>query len=355
MRPHIHLLAIAALGVAALACGAAPTDAPAQAEAQQPPASACAYANDGACDEPWLCKAGTDEADCARACESGVLAPDHLACTSRAKPAAPPATPPEYGSHGTSGPIGTWDGAIEARGEKQGTTIDRYFRVHVPELYDPSKPTPVVYMLSGFTVNMYVLESYTELDRTADLNDFIVVYPSPQFRDFGPGIGWVFAWHVYTAEWTPGTWQENPDLDFIRKLTAKLKALYNVDRTRIFTTGHSRGAGLSIMLSFLAPELIAGFASEMGFADVNKFDAFIKAYAGRHMPGVLVHGTADGDVPVASSDAISKTLTGAGWVKDVDFLYLRLPDVVHQWQPQYNEVFWQFLRARPLPIEQAAP
>ena len=33
-------------------------------------------------------------------------------------------------------------------------------------------------------------------------------------------------------------------MDFIRKLTAKLKALYNVDRTRIFTTGHSRGAGL---------------------------------------------------------------------------------------------------------------
>ncbi len=347
---------VLAIAIAAVPIGcAAPDDA--RSDAPRVPASegACAFANDGSCDEPWACRPGTDDADCARACAAGELAADHLACVTRARPPAREAAPAEHGSHGKGGAIGTWDGTIAARGEKPGSTVDRYFRVHVPDGYDPSSPTPLVYMLSGFTVGMYVLDAYTELDRTADLNGFIVVYPAPMFRDFGGNIGWVNAWHVYTNEWTPQDWRENPDLDFIRRLTEELKSLYDIDRTRIFATGHSRGAALSIILAFLAPDLVAGFGSEMGFTTVNQFDAFMKTYAGRRMPGVLVHGTEDADVPVSNSDAIAKTLTAGGWEKGVDFLYLRLPGVVHQWQPQYNEVLYRFLWEHPLPIEQAAP
>lgn len=317
--------------------------------------AACPHEGDGACDEPWTCKVGTDEADCAAACASGALAPEHLACMTRARPPSVGGAPAEHGSRGSSGAIGTWDGTLAARGDAPGTTVDRYFRVHVPERYDPRAPTPVLYMLSGFTVDMYALDAYTELDRTADLNNFIVVYPAPLFRDFGRDIGWVYAWHVYTNEWSPREWQENPDLDFIRRLTARLKALYDVDRTRIFAAGHSRGAALALMLAFLAPDVIAGFGAQMGFAGVNDFDAFMRAYAGRRMPGVLVHGTDDADVPVESSDEIAKILAARGWTKGEHLLYLRLQKVVHQWQPQANEVLWQFLCARPLPIDQAAP
>jgi len=264
--------------------------------------------------------------------------------------------PPENGSHGAGGATGTWDGTIQARDQSPGPLVDRFFRVHVPPSYDPSKPTPLVYMLAGFTVDMYGLEPYTELDRTADLNDFIVVYPQAPFRYYGSSIGWVYVWNVYPQDWTPSTWDQNPDLDFIRKLTERMKSLYNVDRTRVFTTGHSRGAALSIILAFTAPDLIAGFNAEMGFVGVNAFDQYIAKYAGRHMPGVLVHGTADQDVPITEGgDYTSKVLTQAGWVQGQDYLYFRLGGVTHQWQPQYNQQFYDFLWAHPLPLDQAAP
>lgn len=259
----------------------------------------------------------------------------------------PAALPGARPSGGAGGPRGTWDGHLVAAGRTRGAELTRYFRVHVPDGYDPAVPAPVVLMLSGFTVDMYGLEAYTELDRSADLHRFLVVYPQPDFRDFGPGIGWVFAWHVYANEWQSKRWLDNPDLDFVRRLLARLGALYNVDRARVFAVGHSRGAALSIMLSFLAPDLVGGFGAQMGFAEVNGFDAFMRGYGGRKMPGFLVHGTDDPDVPVAASDAIAELLRGEGWREGEDLVYLRLPGVTHQWQPQYNEQLWAFLRDRP--------
>lgn len=322
----------------------------------RPASESCAWANDGSCDEPWRCGVGTDSTDCDAACMHGDLPPDHPACLYRAPVPGPRDVPPENGSHGSGGPTGTWDGTLRARGQTPSTMVDRFFRVHVPASYDPQKPTPLVYMLAGFTVDIYGLESYTELDRTADLNGFIVVYPQAPYRDYGPQIGWVFVWNIYPTDWSPSTWDQNPDLDFIRTLTAKMKSLYNIDRTRVMTTGHSRGAALSIILAFTAPDLISGFCSEMGFVKPEGFDTYIAGFMGRKVPGVLVHGTSDPDVNIATgSDDISMVLTGSGWVRDQDYLYFRLPKVTHQWQPQYNQQFYDFLWAHPLPLDQAAP
>lgn len=62
----------------------------------------------------------------------------------------------------------------------------------------------------------------------------------------------------------------------------EISGRYNIDRTRIVTTGTSRGAGLSVMFGFLAPRLFSGFVSQAGFASVNDFlDSYIDSYRGR--------------------------------------------------------------------------
>ena len=94
----------------------------------------------------------------------------------------------------------------------------------------------------------------------------------------------------------------------------------------------------------------------MGFVQPQGFDAYIPTYTGRKMPGVLVHGTKDMDVPIATgSDNVAMVLDANGWVRDQDYLYFRLPGVTHQWQPQYNEQLYEFLSSHPLPLAEAAP
>ena len=317
----------------------------------------CAQAFDGVCDELASCALGTDSSDCDAACAAGWSELIVGACAhDAAVAAAGVAPPPDTGSHGTGGLLGVWSGTVIARGRSAGQLITRHFKVYVPPSCDPRTPTPLIYVLGGFTVDMYGLDAYTELLRTADLNGFIVVFPQQHYYDFGGSIGWVFAWNVFRTDWIGRGWSDNPDVDFIRNLTAELKLIYNIDRTRVFSSGHSRGAAMSIILAFVLTDTIAGFVSESGFAEANGFDTEIGVYGGeRRIPGVLVHGTSDPDVPLAESDAIRDLLTELGWVPDEDFLYFRLANVAHEWQPQYNQQIWDFLAEHALPLEAAAP
>lgn len=329
-----------------------------------PPARAddsCDSAGDGACDELVVCALDTDTSDCRASCGDawpedllGVCA-HYAAVDARAVPA-----PADTGSHGGGGPLGVWTGTIEARPNFGSTPIVRHFEVYAPPSYDPRVPTPLVYMLGGFTVDAYGLAAYTELMRTADLNGFIVAFPQQHYYDFGDPIGWVFAWNVFGTDWAGGDWQENPDVDFIRELTEELKSLYNIDRTRVFTSGHSRGAAMSVILAFELPDLLAGFCPQDGWLDLSGTDmdyfADYQQYAGaRRIPAVMVAGEEDADVGVDPSDQMVADLENDGWVQGKDLLYLRLANVAHEWQPQYDQRMVDFLFARPLPIEEAAP
>lgn len=318
----------------------------------------CATAGDGRCDELATCALGSDAADCTAAC-AGAFPPElvgpcaHYAAVAAAQ--APPA--PDTGSHGDGGPLGLWAGSLSAQGNAANSQIVRHYLVYAPPTYDPRVPTPLVYMLGGFTVDMYGLAAYTELMRTADANGFLVAFPQQHYYNFGPMIGWVFAWNIYRkTDWSGGQWPKNPDVDFIRRLTDELKQKYNVDRTRIFSAGHSRGAGMSIILAFELPDTIAGFVSESGFIQADGFDADIMAYAGaRKIPGVLTHGMDDPDVDFSESEYTAMTLASLGWVEDQDFKFYRLDNVAHEYQPQYNQQIFDFMYAHPLPIEMAAP
>ena len=207
---------------------------------------------------------------------------------------------------------------------------------------------PLLFVLGGFQVDLYFLPGYTELDRSSELSDVIVVYLQPEWRDFGSY--WVFAWYVYESAWQ-GSWNENPDVDFLAKLTEHLGGLYNIDRTRTWVSGHSRGAAMSVIATFERPDLFAGFCAQAGFVGTNDYDDRIAELAAAGAPpraGYIIHGEDDPDVPVSASDVLEASLEAADWEDDTHFEYRRLEGVTHFWQPQYNEQFLRFLRERPL-------
>ncbi|HJN77820.1 MAG TPA: PHB depolymerase family esterase [Myxococcota bacterium] len=304
------------------------------------PEPRCATADNGICDELAGCTLGTDWKDCNAACAEVPWPEEALAaCAYDGATAPEPVEDPALGSLGEGGLAGTWDGTVVVRGARAQDEVERHFRVYVPRRYDPEMPTPVLFNLGGFTVDAYFLDEFTELNRTADLNDFIVVYGQPEWRDFGSY--WVWGWYVYQNAWNGG-WDDNPDLEYLQAVLDEVSSLYNVDGTRVYVSGHSRGAGLSLIAGFELPEVFAGFCSQSGFADVNDYDARM-AELDAHPRAVLVHGDADPDVKVKASDRIYEDLVEQGWTDGEDVLYYRLEGVTHRWQPQYNEQVWAFL------------
>ena len=314
----------------------------------------CVYANDGVCDEPRNCAFGSDSTDCDRACATAYEPSIAAACDyDQPQPEAPDQ---EVGSGGKGGPGGSWEGSIQARSPTEpNETIARYYRVYVPPTYDAQKPAPLLYVMGGFRVDNHSLASYTELNRLADQKGIIVVYLQAHFLNYGTS-GWVYQWYVFPQNWSPSDWPSNPDVDFVRRLSSELKAKYNIDRTRIFTSGHSRGGAESIIMAFEAPDLIAGFLSQSGFTGANGYQNRIRELSPvRKVAGVIVHGVADSDVSIVEGDGTNQALIDSGHVPNQDFLYFRLEGVTHQWQPQYNAQAWAFMSSRPLPLEMVAP
>ena len=48
--------------------------------------------------------------------------------------------------------------------------------------YNPNRATPLLFALGGFSVDMYWLAGFTELNRLADREDIIIVYGHPEWK-----------------------------------------------------------------------------------------------------------------------------------------------------------------------------
>jgi len=299
-----------------------------------------------------VCAYGTDSVDCDAACATDDPSVQPACAHDEALRARQDEDDfaPGLESGGSGGTVGSWDGLIEARSAASGSVAERHFRVHVPASYRPDRPMPMLFVLGGFQVDLYFLPGYTELDRSSELSDVIVVYLQPEWRDFGSY--WVFAWYVYNNAWSGG-WEDNPDLDFMANLVSYLGGLYNVDLSRTFVSGHSRGAAMSVIATFERPDLFAGFCAQAGFLSSNGYDERILELGGDNVRAAyLIHGDADPDVPVSESDHLADTLESVGWTRDEHYAYRRLDEVTHFWQPQYNEMFLRFLIDHPLPEDE---
>jgi predicted esterase len=308
----------------------------------------CPSADDGVCDELSTCALGTDEDDCGPLCTVD-FGPDLAGICAHRLAGEAHALENPTPSGGAGGPVGTWDGTVVVRGSDKDTEVTRHYRVYVPESYHPDRPIPVLFNLGGFQVDLYFLGEYTELNRTADLNDFIVVYGQPEWRDFGSY--WVFAWYVYNAAWQ-GTWAGNPDLEYLEAVYEEIASRYNTDRSRTYVSGHSRGGAMSLIASFELPDRFAGASAQAGFIGANDYADRMAKRAAKAHPGIhLLHGTKDSDVPVSNSDQVEELLTGLGWLEGEDLRYDRLKKVTHEWQPQLNQEMWDFLSSHQVEAE----
>ena len=313
-----------------------------------PPPVACEFMGDGVCDEPANCPLGTDEPDCSAACASASEASMHLlgaACAHR----VPLPAPPDDGqpSGGTGGLTGTFDATIDVpSGEDPKRIVKRHYRLLVPRAYDPSRSTPLIITMAGHRVTHYSLADYTQLPRTADQNGFLLVLAEQEWRN---AIEPRWAW------WTDWDWakkaEQNPDFIFIGGIIDRVAQSYNVDLRRVFLGGHSRGAAMSFIAALEMSDRIAGACVESGFTEFGYLDARLQTWSKRKVPMFLVHGVQDPDVTIKYADAMVARLKDLGWKEGEDLIFNRFEGVKHRWQPWLNQQAWDFLSARPRPVE----
>jgi len=134
---------------------------------------------------------------------------------------------------------------------------ERTYYVHVPPGYNGSHLAPLVVMLHGARGSGLEAEAQTGWSDLADSNGFIVAYP-----DGGP---W---WNVY--DWggpttlPPSSLGISPilrdDSGFLLAMINQLKSDYAIDATRVYMTGFSIGASMTITCAFKFADVFAAVA-----------------------------------------------------------------------------------------------
>ncbi|HJY64575.1 MAG TPA: PHB depolymerase family esterase [Ignavibacteria bacterium] len=157
--------------------------------------------------------------------------------------------------------------------------LERFYIVHVPDdVSSGGSRLPLVLVLHGGGGNAKQMMKFSKFNNTADDGGFIAVYPEG-----------------YNKNWSDGRiGDELPilrdDVKFISMLIDTLIVKYNVDSSRIFSTGISNGGFFSIYLAYKLSNRILAIAPLCANIPENLKDNFSLPLPVSMM---LINGTED--------------------------------------------------------------
>jgi polyhydroxybutyrate depolymerase len=180
--------------------------------------------------------------------------------------------------------------------------LKRKYLVHVPSSYDHAQATPLVLALHGLSMNAPIMAWFTGLNKVADREGFIIVYPD--------GTGPIDILRGWNAGAFPGdSAKERPDdVAFLKKVLDDAESILNVDTRRIYVAGMSNGAMMTHRFAAACPERIAAVAPVAGTMPED-------CEPKRPVPVLHFHGTADTLVPF---DGFKNDLANLVRVKSVE-------------------------------------
>tara|TARA_B100001094_G_C18122285_1_gene767523 strand:- start:9 stop:899 length:891 start_codon:yes stop_codon:yes gene_type:complete len=186
--------------------------------------------------------------------------------------------------------------------------ISRDYILYIPE----NLPTnaPLVVVSHGYTSSAKTMMSYSGMNKVADEEKFLVVYPQGTKDQRGNNffnVGYEF--HAASKV---------DDLGFIKALVTKLTDDYQVNPNHIFATGMSNGGDLSYFLACYASDMFQAVAPIAGTMMQTTIET-CKPQKG--MPIFAVHGKAD-EVTYFDGDMANRDKWGP---------YPGIPAVIEHW------------------------
>lgn len=150
----------------------------------------------------------------------------------------------------------------------------RRWITYVPSSYDGSKAVPVVMSIHGYTASAASMVEESRWHEIAEKEGFIVVYPQGMVRDL-PMMG-----NVPCAMWLGGAFtmlagQMDPMTDAVvlNTILDKTEAAYNVDKSRVYCTGHSNGSMMTFTLAANGASRFAAVAPIGAFSTLEITDS----------------------------------------------------------------------------------
>ncbi|MBW2458942.1 MAG: hypothetical protein JRI68_30870 [Deltaproteobacteria bacterium] len=163
---------------------------------------------------------------------------------------------------------------------------DRPVELWVPTGYDPAVPTPLLFLLHGYSVSGAVQEMLFSLRPEADARTVLYAHPDGSFSEDGKRF-----WNA-TEACCDFLNSGVDDSAYLRGLIDDIRAHYNVDDRRIYFTGHSNGSYMSYRMACDHDDIVAGIAGLAGamLTDPTDCDATEPVHV------LHIHGTEDASV-----------------------------------------------------------
>ena len=167
----------------------------------------------------------------------------------------------------------------------------RSYLLYVPLSYTGSSATPLVVNMHGAGSNSFEEQIYSGFSTKADAAGFIVAYPQGLSTTAYP----FNHWNAFQ-----GPPPEPDDVAFIASVLDSIESQLCIDRDRVYSTGISNGAIMSVRLACSLSSRIAAIGPVAGAyyppeaLDLNPFETCPDT---RPVPMIAFHGTADPTVP----------------------------------------------------------
>jgi polyhydroxybutyrate depolymerase len=163
--------------------------------------------------------------------------------------------------------------------------LERVYHLHIPSSHRNSTAAPLVVALHGGGGNGHKMEKLSHLSLLADQYGFIVAYPDAVDRHWNDGRGV----SKYRSQ------RENiDDVGFISRMIDAIAIEYNIDRERVYVTGASNGAMMSLRLGCELADKITAMAPVIGSMPEN---LVAQCSPARPVPLMMINGTDDPLVP----------------------------------------------------------
>ena len=157
--------------------------------------------------------------------------------------------------------------------------INREYILYVPNSYDETSATPILFNFHGFGGSASQFISRADMRAEAELNSFILVYPQ------GSCLNGASHWNPCPIDGDNKSTAD--DVGFVEAMINEISSQYNLDMERIYAAGYSNGGMMAYGLANYKSDLIAAVASVSG----SMLDCL--ETPSHPMPVLHLHGTSD--------------------------------------------------------------
>jgi polyhydroxybutyrate depolymerase len=189
---------------------------------------------------------------------------------------------------------------------------NRTYEYYIPSSYDGSQAVPLLFSFHGLGSSGTGQISLTNFTALAEQEGFIAVFPDATAleKESNSCLGYLPALPNNNIQWNVGgPWSLQycagvDDVGFVSALIDLFKSEYNIDETRIYSTGMSNGAMFAYYVALKLPGTFAGIAAVASPMTTNMFEEEVSS------PITVI-------VMISPDDPIVP-YEGLGWVGSVD-------------------------------------